>query len=318
MKKGFIITAVVLIVAGIALFTAALAAAGFDFSKLSGEKYETNTYTVDEEFTGVSVRTDRTDVIFKPSEDGKVKVVCEEREKVRHSVSVENGTLTVSAVDRREWYDYLAVFSKHLTMTVYLPSGEYDSLNVKTDTGSVSVPSDFSFGAADVTTATGKIEFRAAEGGTLKLRSSTGSVTAEGCAAESVDVSTSTGKVVLYSVDCEGTVSVKVSTGRTELADVTCKNFGSDGSTGSVTLKNVVASGKISIERATGSVTFDKCDAAEITVKTSTGSVKGSLLSEKVFVAKSSTGRVSVPDSITGGRCEITTSTGNIEITVKK
>ena len=298
MKKGLIITAVVLIVAGIALFTAALVAAGFDLSKLSGENYVTNTYTVDEKFTGVSVKTSQTDVIFKLSEDGKVKVVCEEREKVRHSVTVENGTLTISAVNKREWYDYLAIFSKHLTMTVYLPSDDYGSLNVKTDTGSVAVPVDYSFDSADVCTSTGSIVFKAKEVGSLKLKSSTGAVTVEGCAAESVDVSVSTGKVVLSSVDCG--------------------SFVTNGSTGSVALKNVVASGSFKIERATGNVNFDMCDAAETTVKTSTGNVKGSLLTAKTFVAKSSTGRVSVPDSVSGSRCEITTSTGNIEITVKR
>ena len=59
---------------------------------------------------------------------------------------------------------------------------------------------------------------------------------------------------------------------------------------------------------------FERCDAQSIFVKASTGEVAGTLLSLKVFITKSSTGDVYVPDSITGGRCEITTSTGDIEI----
>ena len=51
-----------------------------------------------------------------------------------------------------------------------------------------------------------------------------------------------------------------------------------------------------------------------IMVKTSTGNVKGTLLSDKIFVTDTSTGRVSVPKTTSGGKCEITTSTGDIEI----
>jgi hypothetical protein len=44
--------------------------------------------------------------------------------------------------------------------------------------------------------------------------------------------------------------------------------------------------------------------------------VKGSLLTDKIFFAKSETGRVIVPESMTGGRCEIKSDTGDIKITV--
>ena len=57
-----------------------------------------------------------------------------------------------------------------------------------------------------------------------------------------------------------------------------------------------------------------ECDAAEIFVETDTGDVKGSLLSEKVFIPKSDTGDIKVPKTVTGGRCEITTDTGDIKI----
>ena len=50
---------------------------------------------------------------------------------------------------------------------------------------------------------------------------------------------------------------------------------------------------------------------------TDTGDVKGSLLSEKIFIPTTDTGDVDVPKTVTGGRCEITTDTGDIKITVK-
>ena len=79
----------------------------------------------------------------------------------------------------------------------------------------------------------------------------------------------------------------------------------------------MIASAKISIERTTGDVTFAISDANEIKVNTTTGDVEGSLLTGKVFDVKTSTGEKQVPNSTTGGSCKITTSTGDIKITVK-
>ena len=107
-----------------------------------------------------------------------------------------------------------------------------------------------------------------------------------------------------------------MSTGKAYLSDIACKNLTSTGSTGDISLKNVVSTGKISIERNTGDVTLEASDAIEIFITTETGDVKGSLLTDKVFITKTDTGRIDVPNSITGGRCEITTDTGNIKISI--
>jgi DUF4097 and DUF4098 domain-containing protein YvlB len=81
-------------------------------------------------------------------------------------------------------------------------------------------------------------------------------------------------------------------------------------------MNNVIASGNYTIERSTGDVTFNGCDAAELLVEVSTGDVTGTLLTEKVFVVRSSSGKIDVPETITGGKCKITTSTGCIHIEI--
>ena len=84
-----------------------------------------------------------------------------------------------------------------------------------------------------------------------------------------------------------------------------------------ISLKNVIATEKISIESDVGDIKFEGSDAAEIYFKTSTGDVAGTLLSEKIFITDTSTGRISVPKTTTGGKCEIKTSTGDIEIAIE-
>ena len=110
---------------------------------------------------------------------------------------------------------------------------------------------------------------------------------------------------------------MSVTTGDVKLSDILCKNFISSGNTGNITLKNVIVEEKISIERSTGDIKFDGADAAEIFAKTSTGDVTGSFLTDKVYIVETNTDDVDVPRTTTGGRCEITTGTGDISIKIK-
>ena len=317
MKKGFITAAVVLSLLGAALFAAAFFASGFDFTKLDTGTYETNSYTVSETFEAIEIRSDEAEIAFKPSGDGKLRVDCVEREKVRHTVTAENGVLKVAVLDTRAWYDRLTFFSfKPQSITVWLPGERYKALTVDSATGDVSVPDCFSFGEAEITASTGDVSFEASLEGSLKIKTSTGAIRLDGVRAEEIDLSVSTGRIEGKNVDCVKTFSFTVSTGKAVLTGVTASSMTSSGSTGGVRLENAVISGKLHLERDTGDVRFSNCDAGEITVRTSTGDVTGTLRSGKNFVVKTSTGDISVPESTAGGRCEITSSTGDIRISV--
>lgn len=128
---------------------------------------------------------------------------------------------------------------------------------------------------------------------------------------EEIKVNTSTGNIHIAELKAD-TMNLNVSTGNVYLTDVTCDNLTSDGSTGNTTLTRVVAAEKFYIKRSTGNVKFEDCDASEIEVKTSTGNVRGNFLTDKVFDADASTGKIEVPDNKEGGKCVIRTSTGNI------
>ena len=80
---------------------------------------------------------------------------------------------------------------------------------------------------------------------------------------------------------------------------------------------NLLAAERISIERDTGDILFDGCDANELFVKTSSGDVQGTFLSDKTFFVESNTGTMDVPKNTVGGKCEISTDTGDIKINIK-
>ena len=317
MKKTFIILASILTAAGVALIICALFACGFDLDGFGGSKTEINEYTVNESFDSIEICGKEADVILKPSEDGTFKAVCGESEKIGFTVSVQNGTLRISCDDRREWYDFISfLFPGDTSVTVYLPSDSYGSLQIENGTGDVTVPSDFTFGNVDISASTGKVICCASSSGLFRVKTDTGNVRLDGINAKEADLASATGNIVASAVRCEGGISIKVSTGNVDLSDVECGGLTTEGSTGRVTLKNVTAEGGFNIKRSTGNVRFESCDAESVTVKTSTGNVTGSFLSAKVFVTHSSTGRIDVPDTASGGRCEVTTSTGNIILTV--
>lgn len=313
----WILTAVALILLGACISAAALMMNGWDFTKLGTVKYETNTHELGADFTNISFMTDTADILFVPSADGKCRVVCHEPEKERHTVSVNGDTLYVGIHDEREWYEYIGLSFDLSKIAVYLPSGEYGSLYIKESTGDVEIPEDFSFGEIDISASTGDVKCFASASGNVKIKLSTGDIFADGISAAGLDMSVSTGRVTASHINCGGDVKLHVSTGKSKLSSISCRNLISDGDTGSITLANVVASGKFYIERSTGDVKFDGCDAAEIFVETDTGNVTGSLLSEKIFIAETDTGHVDVPRTVTGGKCEIETDTGDIKLNIR-
>ena len=315
-RKVWLIVGVSLMILGIIIFAAAMTANKWDFAKLNTVKFETNTYNVSDEFDSISIQTDTADIIFVPTGDGICRVVCHEEENIKHSAAVQNNILTIQVVDERAWYEYIGITYGTPKVTVYLPKREYTSLHIKESTGDVEVPKEFMFNSIDISASTGDVKCHASNLELMKIKLSTGDINLENISAGALDLAVSTGKVTAKSIVCNGDININVSTGKTYLADVNCESIISNGSTGDISLKNVIAEKQFSIKRNTGDVTFDRCDAAEIHVETSTGDVKGSLMSSKVFIVESDTGRVNVPKTVTGGSCEITTDTGDIKISI--
>lgn len=315
-SKTWLIIAAILVVGGIIIFSAVMSEYNWDFSKLSTVKYVSNTYEVAEPFDNISIDVETTKIEFVLSDGDECRIECYESEKVLHHPTVQDGTLVINTTDTRKWYDYICISIGTPKMTVYLPEHQYRSLSVETDTGDITVPSAFSFENLVVNGDTSDVTCLASVSDTIDISVSTGDIKVEGITVTRLNLSTSTGKINVNSVTVQNDIDIETDTGAVKLADVTCENFKAEGDTGKVLLKNVLASGSLSVDNETGDVVFEHSDAAEISVKTSTGDVTGSLLTEKVFVTETSTGKISVPNTTSGGKCEIKTSTGDIEIII--
>lgn len=316
-KKVWIIAAISLLIVGSLIFTGAMTALDFDFTKLSTEKYETNTYEISEDFSNISIDVTTADIVFTSSDNKNCKVVCYEQKKLKHSIDVKNDTLIIDTIDNRKWYDYLGIAFENMKMTVYLPQDKYTSLLIDTDTGDTEIPKNFTFDNIDVKSATGDALCYASASNNITIDTDTGDIKADTISAKNINLITATGNINMNTVTSEGLVNAESDTGKIKSTDMSCKSFSAECQTGNIILKNVIASEDFTLESSTGDVIFDRSDASAISVKSSTGDITGTLLSEKVFITKTSTGDISVPKTTTGGICEIKTDTGDIEIDIQ-
>lgn len=321
MTKGatiWIIVAVSLILIGTIIFGGVMTVLNWDFTKLGTQNFETNTYEFEEDFENISIKSDTAKIVLELSDDEKCRVECYEDSNMKHDAVVANGILTIKVSDERKWYDHIGIYSGSAKITVYLPKSEYAKLMIKNSTGAVEISKDIKFDDLDISLTTGSVKLYASVSNLAKIKTNTGAIFINNASLGALDLTATTGDITLSSVICQGNIDLDVSTGKATLTDVDCQSLISTGSTGNVIMSDTVASGKLDIKRSTGSVTLDDCDAGEIVIKTDTGSVRGTLLSEKVFIAHSDTGRVSVPKTTNGGRCEITTDTGSIKILIRE
>ncbi len=315
---GWLITAALLILIGVILFAGAMSMLKFDFRQLSPNHLETNRYDFEAGIRNIAVDTRTADVVFVVGDADTVSVECVEQTNLRHTVRVEDQTLSVTVHDTRKWYEHITFFNlENANITVALPQGIYNALTVTATTGDVNVPKDFRFESVDITATTGDVSCDASAVGAMNIHLTTGDITIRDTRAGSAGLTVTTGDIHLSGFDCNGALSAKVVTGSTALTDVHCESLVCDGTSGDLSLTNVVADGALRIERTTGDVRFDRCDAADITVTVTTGDVTGTVLTDKTFFAESTTGHVKTPNTA-GGVCNVTATTGDIEIDIAK
>ena len=85
-----------------------------------------------------------------------------------------------------------------------------------------------------------------------------------------------------------------------------------------------ITAGDIMANGISFDVSFEGSEIREIELisspfyaKATTGSIKGVLLTPKIFLTDTSTGSITVPHTTTGGVCDLSTSTGTINISIK-
>ena len=354
-KKIAIIVAVSMIAVGLVSIVGSLAFVRFDATKLNTMEWETKTYAVEEPFTNISVLGGDATVGIVPATDGKCKVVCTENDVIYDKVAVVDNTLTIERVDESEWYHNIGVHFGEIEITVYLPEREYETLFIDNSSGRIDVQGDFTFAEAEVSNTSGKTNFMADVEGTLKVENTSGGIyvgdnsvgdlwvkgtsgiidVTSVCAAGNVEVNGSSGGIGVSKVECvnlsvenssgvmhlseivaTGDVNVEGSSGGLHIDDVECANLIGSNSSGKINCADVIATGDINLKNSSGGIALEACDATNLKLEATSGSIKGTLLTEKIFQANATSGSVKVPETTSGGVCEVTTTSGSIQMSI--
>ena len=287
-----------------------------------------------EPFRSIRIEEQESDVVFIPSDDGVCTVDwCE---KLPHTAEVIGGVLTVRRLEDRSRFWRVKLRRDEAKLFVRLPAGEYDELYVSTACGDIRVPSDYAFERANISSASGDIDFSAAVRVSLRAKAVSGDLRIADVGAGDMELGAVSGDVALTHAETEGRITVKTVSGDIELKSVSCvdlltktvsgdtaadaircSGFRAETISGDLNASGLIADGLLEFTGSSGDAKLNACDGGSIRMRSSSGDIRGSLLSGKQFRCVSRSGDVSVPASTQGGVCDVATASGSIRLTVK-
>ena len=287
-----LIIAAALIVIGLVIALIGLFLLDFKVDRLEAMELVEKTYPIQGNFSNISILTSDYDVNLLPAEDGVPRLAAKEARRVRHSMAVTDGTLSIQIQDDRGFRDRIGIFIQSPKLTLYLPESSYETLLIKTTSGDISIPDSFTFTDAALKSNSGSIGSAANVTNRLSSEATSGSVTLSNAAVGFVEASANSGSVVL--------------------SDITADTLEIETTSGSIHLRDILASCSLSLSSTSGGIRLSKCDAPEIQIKTTSGSVTGQLLTPKHFQVDTNSGTVSVPYAVAAEICRIETTSGSV------
>ena len=293
----------------------------------------------------VEIREREFDVEILPTTEQTYRV--ETTDDRYHDITLENGVLRIVRTKLPQERRLFSFVSGSLTL--YLPEGQVDTLDVTTASGDVEVKRDFGSvhitGAsgevsltgsfpegATVQTASGDVTLEGTFGGTVKIQTASGSqelrgrfasgqmksasgdITADGAAfSGELHLETASGDLEGNNL-LAGNLGIRTASGDVNLERVCAENLTLETRSGDMHLEQVLSKGDFLCKSTSGDVTMDGCDGARMVFSTVSGDISGSLLHSKRFTFHSVSGRISCPGGEAQGTCEISTVSGDAEL----
>ena len=211
----------------------------------------------------------------------------------------------------------MGLFLGEIHLDVYLAQTDYDRLEVSTASGRIRIPAEFHFGEAQGKSASGSIDFSAGVEGSLTLETASGTIEVDGVDPEQLTVLSRSGRIALRNVRAKGEVAGENASGGLSLEKVSCESLSARTLSGSIVMADVVATEALSARSESGRIRLDRCDGDTLSLHSASGSITGTLRSDKVFFPESASGTIRVPHTATGGACEVTTRSGNIDLAIE-
>lgn len=316
--KIALLVSVILIFAGAGLFTAGAAFRGFDFTGIWQRKLISGEYKAEENFSEIEALGEIScDIEIMKSDDGTCRIEYVSAEYIEHSIRVESSKLIISCKDTSKWYEHLFKIGWGTDyIKIYLPENEYNAISLKTVSGDIYIPGNFTFNEIYAKSTSGDIESEAAAKSKFYAKTTSGDIMVKNVKCEASLNSTS-GDIKLSGFETDGGISVKTTSGDIKLDNIKAGELNIDTTSGDVSTYFAIISGNAVIKSTSGEIDFEKCDAAEFHIETVSGDVKCRILSPKFFQIKTTSGDIDVPQSDkSAGLFYVETTSGDIDVEI--
>lgn len=291
-------------------------------------------YEAEEALTGLLVSAGPCDVELYPARDEKIQVVyrgdCPE---AVCTAAVEKGVLRIE----RKCSVLRVRLNSSPTIALYLPQSRFDSLEVRTGSGDVTLPADFVFGTVRVTASSGDIEIFSSTEGDCLLHTSSGDIEGETLQTRGLfQAETGSGDIRLISMDVSGGIQCKTGSGDVHLQSLRTMKLAASSSSGDVELDSVSVKGELALHTTSGNIELESClagsmhlhsvsgdveledcDAGSLVINTVSGEIEGRLRTGKNFHAATTSGLIRIPPSNGENQCTLRSRSGSIRMTVK-
>lgn len=147
----------------------------------SSEPFETKTYTPEGQVQGVQLDVEDREVEVALSPDEQVHIQYRENSKEFYEIALTGGNvLTMTSATNKEWTDYIGVSAsdEDRKITVQVPDGLLDSLEISTTNEDITLPALAVTGSISLSSNSGDVSFgNLSVGSGLALNAKNGDIT---------------------------------------------------------------------------------------------------------------------------------------------
>jgi len=304
------LTKVLLITGGAIFALGVVVTVGGIFAIRSSAKKNTVTYekqevVITDDVSAIKVGEISQDVEIKPSEDGEIKVEYYDADNYIHKVDVKGDTLTVEVnalSDNMQWWEMVTISQNWFNdsqsfdhpVVIYLPEDTYDSAQIDSVSGDVTLPEGYVFNDIKVNTTSGEITALCGSAGEINVNTISGEVKIANSTPSNISVNTTSGNIIFDDMTVGGNTDIDTVSGEVTLTNLETGDISVSTTSGDINLKNLT----------TGTADFD----------TTSGEVSGTVTGDHEYDTSTVSGDIVIASSVKG-EPEISISTVSGDIT---
>ena len=306
LTKILLITGGAIFALGVVITVGGIFAIRSSAAKKTDVVYEKQEVVITDDVSAIKIGEVSQDVEIKPSEDGEIKVEYYDADNYIHKVDVKGDTLSVEVnalSDNMQWWEMVTISQNWFNdsqsfdhpVVIYLPEGTYDSAQIDSVSGDITLPEGYVFNDIKIDTTSGDITSLCGSAGEIVVNTISGEVKIANCTPSNISVNTTSGYIFFDDMTVGGNTDLDTISGEVTLTNLETKDISVSTTSGDIILKNLT----------TGTADFD----------TTSGEVSGTVTGDHEFDADTVSGDIEIPSNIKGEPgFSISTVSGDITI----